>query len=249
MNAQTKIEAGSLHSDMALAFAKIEGATKSAAGQVGQQRYKYADLGSVIEAIKPALIEHSLFYLQHCHPADNGVCVETVLYHAGGDQISLGKLFVPANKHDAQGFGSALTYARRYALVTAFGVPTEDDDGSAATKTAPPANARQAKLAAERDAPFPLGPAKNKTDLKAMGRSLWTDVMACGDADELTALLSTNKALIDQLKSGLPQWWGGGSKDGEAYEGLGQVIERLERDFAGVNAAGMDWRGNILNAG
>jgi hypothetical protein len=42
---------------------------------------------------------------------------------------------VPANKHDAHGYGSALTYARRYALQTCFGLPTEDDDGNAAVKS------------------------------------------------------------------------------------------------------------------
>ena len=47
--------------------------------------------------------------------------------------MSFGKLFVPANKQDAQGYGSALTYARRYSLQTAFGVAPEDDDGNAAS--------------------------------------------------------------------------------------------------------------------
>jgi hypothetical protein len=45
---------------------------------------------------------------------------------------------VPANKHDAHGFGSALSYARRYALMTCFGLPQEDqedDDGNAAVKS------------------------------------------------------------------------------------------------------------------
>jgi len=116
----------------ASAFAEIESATKSAPGQVGQQKYKYADLTSVIEAIKPHLVKHGLFFTQCPRPAEGGVSIETILHHASGDKWSMGTLFVPANKQDAQGFGSALTYARRYALVTAFAVPVEDDDGSAA---------------------------------------------------------------------------------------------------------------------
>ncbi len=122
---------------MAKAFAEIEGATKSAPGQVGHQRYKYADLTSVIEAIKPALVNHGLFFTQQPRVNDNGVEIETVLHHCGGETFSLGCLFVPADKRNAQGFGSALTYARRYALVTAFGVPVEDDDGKAASAPAP----------------------------------------------------------------------------------------------------------------
>lgn len=132
MTAQSKIES-SLSSAMAAAFAEIEGATKSANNP--HFKSKYADITAVIEAVKPALINHGLFFTQHCEPSDKGVTVETWLHHAGGDSLSLGKLYVPANKQDAQGFGSALTYARRYALVTAFGVPTEDDDGNAAAKS------------------------------------------------------------------------------------------------------------------
>ena len=132
MNAQTNIEAATLCSAMAAAFGEIEGATKSANNP--HFKTKYADLTAVIEAIKPALINHGLFFTQHPKPSEKGITVETVLHHANGDHLSLGELFVPANKQDAQGFGSALTYARRYALVTAFGVPVEDDDGNAAAK-------------------------------------------------------------------------------------------------------------------
>src|SRR5512139_3613658 len=122
---------------MAAAFAEIEAATKSAenpAFKQGGKASKYADLTSIIEAIKPPLISHGLFFTQHCHPSDRGVTVETMLHHASGESLSLGTLFVPANKQDPQGFGSALTYARRYGLQTGFGVPTEDDDGNAAVK-------------------------------------------------------------------------------------------------------------------
>lgn len=131
MNAPAKIEA-SLHSAMAAAFGELEAATKSANNP--HFKSKYADIATVIDAVKPALVKHGLFFTQHPEPSERGVCIETMLHHASGESISLGKLFVPANKQDAQGFGSALTYARRYALVTAFGVPTEDDDGNAATK-------------------------------------------------------------------------------------------------------------------
>jgi len=128
-----------LASAMTLAFAAIDTATKAASGQVGQQKYKYADLTSVIDAIKPALVANGLFFTQQPRPHDNGVEIETVLHHTGGEHLSLGSLFVPADRNNAQGFGSALTYARRYALVTAFGVPVEDDDGKAATDAPPKA--------------------------------------------------------------------------------------------------------------
>lgn len=133
MTVQSKIEAATLASAMAAAFGEIEAATKAANNPHFKSRY--ADLTTVIEAIKPALVKHGLFFTQHPQPHERGVQIETFLHHAGGDSMSLGSLFVPANKADAQGFGSALTYARRYALVTAFGVPVEDDDGNAASKS------------------------------------------------------------------------------------------------------------------
>lgn len=120
---------------MAKAFAAIEGATKSANNP--HFKSKYADLTSVIEAIKPALVANGLFFTQSPRPNEKGVEIETTLHHAGGEVFSLGSLFVPADRNNAQAFGSALTYARRYALVTAFGVPVEDDDGNAAAQASP----------------------------------------------------------------------------------------------------------------
>lgn len=252
MTVQSKVEPATLASAMALAFAEIEGAKKDASNP--HFNAKFASLGSVMDAVKPALASHGLFFTQASHVVSDGVCVETIIHHASGETLSCGQLYVPANKKDAQGFGSALTYARRYSLMTAFGVPTEDDDGNAAVSSANNGNGHQAREAEARDAPFPPGPCKNKTALKDKGRELWADVMACADKDTLDILLLSNASLIEQLKAALPQWWNGGRRpvDGggeEQYEGLGQVIERLQRDFDGVMAAGTDWRGNVVRAG
>lgn len=251
MSAQTKLptlNAANVFSvDLVAAFAEIEGAAKDKINPAFKS--KYADIASVIDAIKPVLARHNLAFYQRPQPSEDGVLVQTILRHTSGEEVDLGTLYVPANKKDAQGFGSALTYARRYALMTAFGVPAEDDDGNAAARSAPANNGHQARQAEARDAPFPQGPCKNKTALKEAGRALWADVMACEDKSALDALLISHKPLIDQLKEGLPQWWGGGMKDGEPYEGLGQIIDRLQRDFDGIAESGMDWRGNVLHAG
>jgi hypothetical protein len=131
----------SLSAAMTKAFAEIESATKSAANP--HFKSKYADLTSVIEAIKPALVNNGLFFTQVPVPHEKGVHIETWLHHESGNSMLMGGLFVPADRNNAQAFGSALTYARRYALVTAFGVPVEDDDGSAAA-SAPPKSAKPA---------------------------------------------------------------------------------------------------------
>lgn len=247
MNKQATIEATSLSAALVKALAEIEGAAKDKVNP--HFKSKYADIGSVIDAIKPVLAKHELGFTQHPQPSENGIIIETMLHHSSGQSLSLGTLYVPANKQDPQAFGSALTYARRYALMTAFGVPAEDDDGNAAARSTPANNGHQARQAEARDAPFPQGPAKNKTELKAMGRDLWADVLACEDKSALDALLLSHKALIDQLQEGLPQWWGGGTKDGESYEGLGQIIERLQRDYDALAESGVDWRGNPVMAG
>lgn len=114
------------------AFAELEAATKIASNL--HFKSKYADLPTVIDAIKPHLAKHGLAFMQMPKPSEGGISIETVLIHSSGDKLSMGVLFVPANKHDAHGYGSALTYARRYALQTCFGLPTEDDDGNAAVK-------------------------------------------------------------------------------------------------------------------
>ena len=114
------------------AFAELEAATKTASNP--HFKSKYADLPTVIDAIKPHLSKHGLAFMQMPKPSEGGISIETILIHSSGDKLSMGVLFVPANKHDAHGYGSALTYARRYALQTCFGLPTEDDDGNAAVK-------------------------------------------------------------------------------------------------------------------
>lgn len=114
---------------------KIAGATKDKTNPAFKS--KYADLGSVVDAIKPALGEHELSFMQIPHDADSAARIETILLHSSGEWMSLGIVTVPVTKLDAQGFGSALTYARRYGLLTAFGVAPEDDDGNAAAANAP----------------------------------------------------------------------------------------------------------------
>ena len=100
-------------------------------------RTKYANLSACIEAVIDALNDNGIALIQMNHPDPNGVVVETMFLHESGENLISGKLFVPASKHDPQGFGSALTYARRYSLMAACGIspePSVDDDGNAASR-------------------------------------------------------------------------------------------------------------------
>lgn len=95
---------------------------------------KYADLSACVEAVIDALHNNGIALMQHTHNCDNGILVETVFLHESGETLSAGLLHVPAIKADPQGYGSALTYARRYSLMAACGIAPEDDDGQAASR-------------------------------------------------------------------------------------------------------------------
>jgi len=97
---------------------------------------KYADLASVWDACRKPLAENGLSVVQFprlMHVSEDWwlVEVETTLLHTSGQFMS-DVLAVPVTKVDAQGVGSAITYARRYALGAVAGVAPEDDDGNAA---------------------------------------------------------------------------------------------------------------------
>jgi hypothetical protein len=97
---------------------------------------KYADLAACVEAVIDSLNANGIALTQHTHECEKGVMVETVFMHESGEVMSTGRLHVPAVKSDPQGYGSALTYARRYSLMAACGIAPEDDDGQAASKPA-----------------------------------------------------------------------------------------------------------------
>lgn len=109
-------------------------------------RSKYADLGACIDAVEDALLDNGIAFFQETFEDATGVTVETVFMHESGEAMRCGKLHVPAAKQDPQGYGSALTYARRYSLMAACGIAPEDDDGNAAAK-AKPAQARTGVMA------------------------------------------------------------------------------------------------------
>ena len=113
-------------------------------------RSKYVDLSGCVEAVLDALNNHGFALIQKTHDCDNGVKVETIFMYESGGQISGGVISVPADKQNAQGYGSALTYARRYSLMAACGIAPEDDDGNAATKAPAPPVARQQEPVAKK---------------------------------------------------------------------------------------------------
>lgn len=95
-------------------------------------RSRYADLAAVWEACRTALTGNGLSVVQLPQVSERGtVAVETILLHESGEFIG-GSIEIPLTKSDAQGIGSAVTYARRYSLAAVVGIAPEDDDGEAA---------------------------------------------------------------------------------------------------------------------
>lgn len=93
---------------------------------------KYADLASIWHAIREALTSNGLSVLQEPASEGNKVRITTTLIHTSGEYVR-SMLEVVAVKSDPQGIGSAITYARRYALGSIVGIAPEDDDGNAAS--------------------------------------------------------------------------------------------------------------------
>ena len=111
-------------------------------------RSKYADLGSVMDACLPALNERGIAVIQPTGEDELGRFVETILIHGeSGEQLSC-RVPLIVGKNDMQGYGSAVTYARRYGLMAMAGIAPEDDDGNAAAKAAPKQEAPK-KISAE----------------------------------------------------------------------------------------------------
>jgi hypothetical protein len=130
--------------ELATALAKAQGEFAGAVKDTANPFFKskYADLESCVTAIKPHNAKHGLSFIQISHDAQNAACIETIIMHSSGEWLSAGLVSVPVSKQDAQGFGSAMTYARRYSLSAAFGIAPEDDDGNGASK-APASTAKQ----------------------------------------------------------------------------------------------------------
>ena len=259
MNAtSTKIEAATLSGSLVKALAEIGGAAKDKVNP--HFKSKYADLASVVDAIKPVLAKHGLAFTQSTEPSETGVIVETFVwggvseFGGGPSKHSLGKLYVPANKQDAQGFGSALTYARRYSLMTAFGVPAEDDDGNLASRfDSRPATGEtppNKRSAGENFEPREVleGPFTSGSALRGAIKAFATTLELTADLGEMSALLETPD-FINLEKQALrytPGWWDTGEGCPDNFDPMTSRIHRKKRALEqSENIHGT----NILHAG
>jgi hypothetical protein len=157
---------------IAAALCKAQAAMGGAKKDSTNPHFKnaYADLASIWEAVRKPLTDNGLAVVQFPRTVGNGVEVETMLVHASGEYMR-DVLWLPVLKMDAQGVGSAITYGRRYALMSVTGIAPIDDDGNAASEHKP----GPAGMASGGTDFRPDGPRRMPTQSSANGRRMAND--------------------------------------------------------------------------
>jgi ERF superfamily len=122
-------ELNELAKALSIAQGQMGGAKKDSLNPFFKSRY--ADLASVWEACREPLSKNGLCIIQTTEFLADSFVLKTTLLHSSGQNIS-GYYILKPVKDDPQGMGSAITYARRYALQSIIGICPEDDDGEAA---------------------------------------------------------------------------------------------------------------------
>ena len=125
-------------------------------------RNKYASLTAFLRAVLPPLNRHGIRFAQDLLTTETGVSCTTILTFITGEEVRYGPFNVPAARMDAQGIGSAASYAKRYTIGSVFGLVGEvDDDGNEATGNRNAAPAVAAKPL------FKKAPAPNESEKAA----------------------------------------------------------------------------------
>lgn len=112
------------------AMAQFQAEVKNPANTANNPFFKskYAPLNDVLNLVRPILTKHGLSVLQSPSGDGEHITVTTLITHESGEWIESDPLTLRADKATAQGAGSAVTYARRYALSAMLGISSEDDD-------------------------------------------------------------------------------------------------------------------------
>lgn len=118
---------------------------------------KYATLEGVIEAVTEPLEKHGFLLMHRTIQNEHGKSITTELLHTSGESFATAIPLV-LGKNDMQGLGSAITYARRYGIMSLLNLPAEDDDGNQAARGAAP-NTKNSG-----DAPAPETVSHSNTD-------------------------------------------------------------------------------------
>lgn len=173
------------------ALHKAQGAFEHAKKESNNPHFKskYADLATVLDTVKPALQENGLTVTHQRHVDEHlNEYITTTLWHTSGQYVSSTSLLNPTKK-DPQGFGSAITYARRYDLSALVGLASDDDDGNAASQEVPKKSAAAMKKQ--------YAEIKEKLEASDDPAAIWHENKAEIDSFKVDAF--GNSTLYDQL--------------------------------------------------
>jgi hypothetical protein len=113
---------------------------KTQTANVGKYKYNFATLADTLQMARPILSKHDLAVTQTAESNQSEIIVWTSALHSSGQFVTSQPLRLPAGG-TAQETGSALSYARRYALMAFLGLATDDDDGASASPRTERSNA------------------------------------------------------------------------------------------------------------
>jgi hypothetical protein len=102
----------------------------------GGKSSTYTTIETLIHNLRPILIKHDLVVMQFPVTEQDRAGICTTIMNKHGDKIEFAYTLPVKDAKDPQKSCAAITYARRYALVSMFMIPTEDDDGNMAAKPA-----------------------------------------------------------------------------------------------------------------
>ena len=163
-------------------------------------RSKYADLGNVMDACLPALNEAGIAVIQPAGEDEHGRFVDTILIHGESGESLASRVPLIVQKNDMQGYGSAVTYARRYGLMAMAGIAPEDDDGNAASKAAPKREAPK-KVSAEQ-----FQTIKGLLDVTGTDEAKFYEFVKVGDLHDMTATQAADAiAMLNKKKAKLAE--------------------------------------------
>lgn len=116
--------------ELSTALSKFQGEVNNPSNTATNPFFKskYAPLSEVINVTRPILSKNGLSVVQAPSTDGDSVTITTILMHESGEWIESPALTLKMDKVTAQGAGSAITYARRYAISAILGISSEDDD-------------------------------------------------------------------------------------------------------------------------
>ena len=193
--------------ELAKAMLAVQGAVSNVLRDATNPHFKnrYATLENVVAAIRPPCVANNLVVMQAAgEPSGGMIPVETRIIHAESGEWMKSTIALPATKPVAQGFGSAITYACRYSLMSLFNLPPADDDGNAASVkngTNKPADSHTTGGMTKMDRrTIKDGRQKTSSQAKKDGdQELFAMLDACEDKDDLSDLYREQRDAIETL--------------------------------------------------